>query len=295
MSLFRTRNSSDNKAEPATRNKSASVDTVETLRTRARQRLIGSALLLLAGIITFTLLFDNKPRPIPTDIEIIIPDKDKVVPISAPAQVPVQTPAQAPASASAQNSPPSVTGVAASNAVTEPAPSASSVKPATTTATETKTVQASSSLDAKEELVTAKPAVKAEVKTEPKPPVKPEPKIDPKSTSKATTKPNADDGAKAKAILEGKDPKVAAPINKNAAAETDRYIVQVGAFADATKAREVRLKVERTGLKTYTHVAKTPEGTRTRVRVGPFASRAEADKAAEKIKKLDLPAAILTL
>ena len=160
MSLFRTRNSSDNKAEPATRNKSASVDTVETLRTRARQRLIGSALLLLAGIITFTLLFDNKPRPIPTDIEIIIPDKDKVVPISAPAQVPVQTPAQAPASASAQNSPPSVTGVAASNAVTEPAPSASSVKPATTTATETKTVQASSSLDAKEELVTAKPAVR---------------------------------------------------------------------------------------------------------------------------------------
>ena len=293
MALFRTRNSSDNKAEPATRNKSASVDTVETLRTRARQRLIGSALLLLAGIITFTLLFDNKPRPIPTDIEIIIPDKDKVVPISAPAQVPVQTPAQAPASASI--SPQSAAGVAASNAVTEPAPSASSVKPAPTTATETKTVQASSSLDAKEELVTAKPAVKAEVKTEPKPPVKQEPKIDPKSTSKANTKPNADDGAKAKAILEGKDPKVAAPSNKNTAAETDRFIVQVGAFADATKAREVRLKVERTGLKTYTHVAKTPEGTRTRVRVGPFASRAEADKAAEKIKKLDLPAAILTL
>ncbi|MBL0252103.1 MAG: hypothetical protein IPQ12_05610 [Polaromonas sp.] len=212
MALFRTRNSSDNKAEPATRNKSASVDTVETLRTRARQRLIGSALLLLAGIITFTLLFDNKPRPIPTDIEIIIPDKDKVVPISAPAQVPVQTPAQAPASA--QISTPTAAGVAASNAVTEPAPSASSVKPAPTTATETKTVQASSSLDAKEELVTAKPAVKAEVKTEPKPPVKQEPKIDPKSTSKANTKPNADDGAKAKAILEGKDPKVAAPTLK---------------------------------------------------------------------------------
>lgn len=293
MALFRTRNSSDNKAEPATRNKSASVDTVETLRTRARQRLIGSALLLLAGIITFTLLFDNKPRPIPTDIEIIIPDKDKVVPISAPAQVPVQTPAQAPASA--QISTPSAAGAAASNAVTEPAPSASSVKPAPTTATETKTVQASSSLDAKEELVTAKPAVKAEVKTEPKPPEKQEPKIDPKSTSKANTKPNADDGAKAKAILEGKDPKATAPSNKNAATETDRYIVQVGAFADAAKAREVRLKVERTGLKTYTHVAKTPEGTRTRVRVGPFTSRAEADKAAEKIKKLDLPAAILTL
>ena len=277
MALFRTRNSSDSRSEPANRKKSASVDTVETLRTRARQRLIGSALLLIAGIITFTLLFDNKPRPIPTDIEIIIPDKGKVVPISAP----TQTTTQAPAPTSAQTTPNS----AANGAVAEPAPAVSSVKPAQITATETKTVQASSSLDAKEELVTAKPAVKAEVKAEPKVPVKVEPK----------TKPTVDDGAKAKAILEGKDPNTNAASNNNAASGTDRYIVQVGAFADAAKAREVRLKVERTGLKTYTHVAKTPEGTRTRVRVGPFANRAEADKAAEKIKKLDLPAAILTL
>jgi DedD protein len=69
----------------------------------------------------------------------------------------------------------------------------------------------------------------------------------------------------------------------------------VGAFADVTKAREVRLKVERAGMKTYTHVVDTKEGRRIRVRVGPFASKAEADKAADKIKKLDLPAAILTL
>jgi DedD protein len=48
-------------------------------------------------------------------------------------------------------------------------------------------------------------------------------------------------------------------------------------------------------MKTYTHVVDTKEGRRIRVRVGPFASKAEADKAADKIKKLDLPAAILTL
>jgi DedD protein len=71
--------------------------------------------------------------------------------------------------------------------------------------------------------------------------------------------------------------------------------VQVGAFADDGKARDTRQKVERAGLKTYTHVAETKEGKRTRVRVGPFATRAEAEKAAEKIKGLDLPAAILTL
>ena len=69
----------------------------------------------------------------------------------------------------------------------------------------------------------------------------------------------------------------------------------MGAFADAARAREVRLKMEKAGLKTYTHVAETKDGPRVRVRVGPFDNKADADLAAEKIKKLDLPAAILTL
>ncbi|NCP55927.1 MAG: SPOR domain-containing protein, partial [Rhodoferax sp.] len=74
-----------------------------------------------------------------------------------------------------------------------------------------------------------------------------------------------------------------------------RFVVQVGAFADNARAREVRLRVERAGLKTYTQVADTKDGRRIRVRVGPYASRAEAEKAAVRIKKLDLPAALLTL
>jgi DedD protein len=69
----------------------------------------------------------------------------------------------------------------------------------------------------------------------------------------------------------------------------------VGAFADATKARDTRLKVEKAGLKTYTNVAETKDGRRIRVRVGPFATKAEAEKAAVRIKELDLPAAVLTL
>lgn len=71
--------------------------------------------------------------------------------------------------------------------------------------------------------------------------------------------------------------------------------MQVGAFADAAKAREARLKLERAGLKTYTQEVQTKDGLRIRVRVGPFGSRADADKAADKIRKLDLSAAILTL
>ena len=94
---------------------------------------------------------------------------------------------------------------------------------------------------------------------------------------------------KIEAILNGKAP------DQPTDATAGRYVVQVGAYSDNTRAQEVRLKVEHVGLKTYTQVASTKDGQRIRVRVGPFASRAEADKAAEKIKKLALPAAILTL
>ena len=84
------------------------------------------------------------------------------------------------------------------------------------------------------------------------------------------------------------------PVDKPATGN-ERIVVQVGAFAEVDRAREARLKLERAGLKTYTHVAETSEGRRIRVRMGPFATRAEADKAAARAKALGLPAALLWL
>lgn len=72
-----------------------------------------------------------------------------------------------------------------------------------------------------------------------------------------------------------------------------RIIVQIGAYADHASAQEVRWKLERAGLKTYTHIAQTPDGERIRVRLGPFASRAEAEKAAAKAKALGLTNSVL--
>ena len=119
---------------------------------------------------------------------------------------------------------------------------------------------------------------------------KPKPEAVPQARAEPAGKPSPPDAARAQALLEGKTVQAA-----GAEAVDGRFVVQVGAFADMAKAREARLKVERAGLKTYTHVAETKEGKRIRVRVGPFATRAEADKAAGKIKDLELPAAILTL
>jgi DedD protein len=72
-------------------------------------------------------------------------------------------------------------------------------------------------------------------------------------------------------------------------------VVQVGAFADPAKVREVRQKVERAGLKTYTQDVVTEEGKRTRVRVGPLATKAEAERVAARLKTLGLTGAVLFL
>lgn len=121
-------------------------------------------------------------------------------------------------------------------------------------------------------------------RAEPAKTVKPEAPV---ASPSAAVKPTEAD--KVRALLGGKSSE------EPVAAATGRFVVQVGAFADPARAREVRLKLERAGLKTYTHVADTKDGPRTRVRVGPFTSKAEAEKTAEKVKKLNLPAALLTL
>ena len=140
------------------------------------------------------------------------------------------------------------------------------------------------------EKVAEKPEPKPEPKAEAKAPAqaeaKPEPKPEPKPHSEP--KPAApSEAARAAALLEGKTPA--------AATAAQRVVVQVGAFADEARAREVRQKLERAGLKTYTHVAQTAEGRRIRVRLGPYDSRAEAEKIAARVKSLGLSAAILTL
>jgi len=98
--------------------------------------------------------------------------------------------------------------------------------------------------------------------------------------------PSTADGERARALLEGR------PV---ASADEQRFVVQVGAFADAEAARETRKNVEKLGMKTYTQVAQTSAGSRIRVRVGPFASRGEAEAALAKAKAAGLNAVLLTL
>lgn len=261
-------------------------ESVEAMRRRARHRLVGAAVLVLIGVVGFPLLFDTQPRPVSVDIPIEIPDRNKTKPLPLPA-----APAPAPSTAAPPASPPVAARSSGGEMITEmadgtevpvsrPAPSAPPV--------ETRPAQ----------VAEAKP------KPEPKPEARPEPKPkpEPKPEARAEAKPDAraaakaaEDAARARALLEGKSTAAAAAKPTAAADDNGRFVVQVGAFADADKAREVRQKLEKAGLKTYTNVAKTADGERTRVRVGPFGTRAEADKAAGKVKGLSLSAAVLSL
>jgi DedD protein len=266
MPFFNFRRGGSNAASTA--GSAAQTESVEVIRKRAKHRLIGSAVLVLIGVVGFPLLFDTQPRPIPVDIPIEIPGKGAVKPLVVPG--PTSAPAATPASTPKVAEKPAEKVTA--DASLAPKEEILSSKPAPTVA------------------APAQPAIKNEAKPEAKPDVKPPVKPEAKPAKPAAS----DDASRAAALLNGTA--APAPTTKPSASEADgRFVVQVGAFADVAKAREARLKVEKAGLKTYTQVAETKDGKRIRVRVGPFASKAEADKAAAKIKTLDLPAAILTL
>ncbi|MCE2782496.1 SPOR domain-containing protein [Limnohabitans sp.] len=151
---------------------------------------------------------------------------------------------------------------------------------------EVATVPAQSTLDAREEVVPKPeaPLANKPVEKPQTPLVETKPEAKPESKAPTPPKPK-DDGQKAQALLEGKPAKPAAT----------RLAIQVGAFTDAAKVREVRSKLEQAGLKTYTQVVERDGKSTTRIRVGPFETKEEADKAAARIRKLDLPVAVLKL
>jgi DedD protein len=239
-------------------------ESIELVRRRARHRLIGAVVLVLLAVVGFPLMFDTQPRPVAVDTPILIPNR----PTSAPLKVTQGLPADA--------------------------------SPAKPLLPDTKPLASQEGLDAKEEVVQASKPAPAD---EPKPQQEPKPKpsevapkppvvnaeVKPSPSKPDKTEPVAkpkDDGNKARALLEGKPP----------AAKAERHVVQVGAFSDPAKVREVRRKLEQAGVSTFTQVVQTPDGkSTTRVRVGPFSSREEADQAAAKVRKLDLSAAVLRI
>jgi DedD protein len=241
-------------------------DPVLPEKKRARRRLVGAIALVLAVIIGLPLILDSEPKPLAGDVAIQIPSKDKSV-------------QQSTAQGAARQSVPSAAVALA----------------------------ASAALDQKEELVEiAKPVIKplnAAVTAGAAPGNKPkeetrhvdaakhhatEPAVDSKPDTKTALRQSGvkSEDLRAKAILEGKS-----DANANKPADDKKptkFIVQVAALATQEKINELQGKLKDAGIKSFTQKVATESGERTRIRVGPFYSKEEADKMRAKLVKLGL-------
>lgn len=227
--------------------------------------MIGMTVLVVLAVAVLSWLLETEPRPLPTDVSIVAEAASEPV-----APVRVAEPVPRPAVRDpviAQVNP-------AQDAPRKPSPNGVSES-----LTDDEVVVADTPKPVAKPLLVEPPKPKPVVpppvvKPVPvKPPVKPEVK---KPDAKPVTKP------------------AAKPEAASAPATATRYVVQVGAFTDVATARATRLKVEALGIKTYTQVVQTPAGRKIRVRMGPYASEAEAQKALTAARKAGLVGGILT-
>ena len=257
MAFFKFRLPGQTAGDAASNFSNSPAESVAVLRRRARHRLIGATVLVIIGVVGFPLVFDTQPRPVSVDIAVDIPDRIKTKPMVSASSATKQAPLATDAALS-----PKEEVVASAKKEETPTPAVSQATVATIPVappTTTKTAEPVKTLESA--------SVKADAKTS-----------DASASSKTST-----------AALAMVTPTASAEV------EGPRFVVQIGAFAEDAKVKEVRLKLEKAGFKTYTNIANTKDGPRTRVRVGPFVSKDEAEKMANKIKQLQLQPQVLTL
>lgn len=66
------------------------------------------------------------------------------------------------------------------------------------------------------------------------------------------------------------------------------FVVQLGAFSDQTKAKQQQANLLSSGFKAYTETLKVDHNEVTRVRIGPFTTRSAAEAELKKLKKIGL-------
>jgi len=246
---------------------------IDTIRRRARHRLIGAVVLVAAAVLGFPMVFDTDPRPVPVDIPIDIPAREQTTPLTVPAEDHAVPDGVAP--------PPT-------------AQTPEAVVPPDTAATQVAEVQ-----PAPGSAPTTPPATAALPVAAAPPPQGTAPATQTAQRPKPTApQPNSAEARRVRAILEGGGTQVAsaAPSASASPAKPQRYIVQVGAFTDAAKVRAVRAQLELAGLKSFIQQVQTRDGKQsTRVRLGVFSSRAEAERFAARVKEQGLPADVLKL
>ncbi len=265
----------------------AALDPALTQKKRARRRLVGALVLGAAAAIVLPLVLDSEPRQTIADVEIEIPPREAALPAIEPPvhpEVAVPPAAASPVDDALVPAPPQSPVAAKSDPKSDPkSEPKSEPKPAIETAKENARLDAKAGGTAAAEPRSASKVAVAKANA------------DAKSASQgdaSAAKPqNAVKPAPAAAAKSM--PASPSPGSASAAPAGTRFALQIGAFANAGSARAQLDKARRTGLRAYTESVNTAQGERTRVRVGPFPTREEAEKARAKLKLAGIDSAVV--
>jgi len=102
---------------------------------------------------------------------------------------------------------------------------------------------------------------------------------------------NATGASAANAGADAKSKESTEPAKKHAA----RIYVQAAALASQTAAQELANRLSKSGLSPFVERADTSDGVRYRVRIGPFATRSEAEHSRARLKALGVNSNIVGL
>ena len=312
MALFSTR------AKPASQSasqaQSSTVLSNEEFKRRAKNRLIGSFVLVVLAVVGFTWLLDSQPRPAINDVPVVIPSRENSpawpdsVAAGSVATASVALASSSSMTASAANTASLPSSVAANANKVSSAPNLNSMAnlPASSA---NPTLSQLASQNAKPSasnavLIASKPNA-SNTASKPAAATKTASASKPASSSKfaeaATVALNAKEKEKQQeqelarkkeelftsaAKLPNKD-----KTNSDVVAN-GQFVIQVGAYADANKAKEIKSKLEGVGLTAFTQNVKNGGVNLIRVRVGPYASKAAAEQHVGKIKALSLSAIV---
>jgi DedD protein len=262
------------------------------VRVRARRRLIGAVVLVTSAVVGLPWLLETQPRPLSADITSDTSRDGPSTPLGptvpAPRPLPVgDAPAQArpgDAAASMPGAPAPSETLAVAAVASMPMRSAQGATPPLASAPRTAQTTVAPVTAAVRPPVAPAPAPKpvaAPVRAAPTvAEVRPAPPAPP---ARPATPARADE-ARAKATPDAKPP---------AAAVSTRFVVQVGAFEHAAAAHETRGKVEKLGLKAFEQEVDTGGARRIRVRLGPYASREEAERMLTRLRASGLNASVM--
>jgi DedD protein len=115
----------------------------------------------------------------------------------------------------------------------------------------------------------------------------PEPAKTVKSNTEASEKPASGKTSEGKAPVDEDKPQSKEKARK--------YLLQVAAVNSKTKADDLKSRLKESGIKAYSEKISTKDGDRFRVRVGPFASREEAEKMQARVKKMGLNGSVQSM